>query len=390
MTMQVVIAGGGMVGAAAALALARHGAQVTVVEAMAELPQVGGVPLRVSAFNPQTLGFLDQLGVLAGLRECGLHPYSQLQVSEGKGPVASFSAAEQGTAQLGAFVANDSVQALLWQALQPLANVRLCQPARVTAVTNGASGVTVTLDSGELLSADLLIGAEGGLSAVRQLAGIGVDGWDYHQSCLALTVRLEQGAGDTTWQCFTPTGPRAFLPLWGQWASLVWYDRPLALQTAMRLDDQALAAAVRSAWPRSLPAFTIERRALFPLKRQQAQHYVQQRVVVVGDAAHLISPLAGLGANLGFADVMLLVEALAGGDIDAALKRFGCWRWPQNLAVMTAMDLCYGLFGSEQPMLRQLRGSLLGALRQCAPLRRLGMGLASSALEQRWPFAWHE
>ena len=386
MTMQVVIAGGGMVGAAAALALARHGAQVTVVEAMAELPQVGGVPLRVSAFNPQTLGFLDQLGVLAGLRECGLHPYSQLQVSEGEGPVANFSAAEQGTAQLGAFVANDSVQALLWQALQPLANVRLCQPARVTAVTNGASGVTVTLDSGELLSADLLIGAEGGLSAVRQLAGIGVDGWDYHQSCLALTIRLEQEPGDTTWQCFTPAGPRAYLPLWGQWASLVWYDRPLALQSAMRLDDEALAAAVRAAWPRPLPPFAIARRALFPLKRQQAQRYVQQRVVVVGDAAHLISPLAGLGANLGFADVMLLIEALAGGDIDAALKRLGCWRWPQNLAVMTTMDLCYGLFGSDQPLLRQLRSGLLSALRQSAPLRQLGMGLASKALEQRWPF----
>ncbi|MBQ1782512.1 MAG: FAD-dependent monooxygenase [Gammaproteobacteria bacterium] len=387
MAMQVVIAGGGMVGAAAALALARQGAQVTLVEALAELPAVGGVPLRVSALNPQTLNFLERLGILAGLRECGFHPYSQLQVSEGEGPVACFSAAEQGAAQLGAFVANDSVQDLLWQALQSLANVRLLRPARVTAVANGASGVTVSLDGGESIDADLLIGAEGGLSAVRQLAGIGVDGWDYHQSCLALTVRLEQEAGDTTWQCFTPTGPRAYLPLWEQWASLVWYDRPLALQSAMRLDDEALATAVRAAWPRPLPPCAIERRALFPLKRQQSQRYVKQRVVVVGDAAHLISPLAGLGANLGFADVMLLVEALAGGDIDAALKRYGCWRWPQNLAVMTAMDLCYGLFGSDQPLLRQLRGSLLGVLGQCEPLRQLGMGLASKALEQRGPFA---
>lgn len=387
MTIQVVIAGGGMVGAAAALALARQGAQVTLIEAQAELPQADGVPLRVSALNPQTLGFLEQLGILAGLRDCGLHPYSQLQVSEGSEQPACFSAAEQGVAQLGAFAANDSIQALLWQALQPLANVRLCQPARVTALVNGASGVTVTLDSGEQLTADLLIGAEGGLSSVRQLAGIGVDGWDYHQSCLALTVRLEQDAGDTTWQCFTPNGPRAYLPLWGRWASLVWYDRPLALQAAKRLDDEALVAAVRDAWPRPLPAFTIERRALFPLKRQQAQRYVQQRVVVVGDAAHLISPLAGLGANLGFADLMLLVDGLAAGDIDGALKRFGCWRWPQDLAVMTTMDLCYGLFGSEQRMLRQLRGGLLTALRQWMPLRQVGMAMASSALEQRWPFA---
>lgn len=377
---RAVIAGGGMIGAATALGLARLGWQVVVVERQPQHAIVADlVPLRVSALNPQSLALLDQLGVLAALRQSTFHPYRQLEVSEGAEPAACFSAAEAGADALGAFVANDQLQALLWQQLQAHPMIRCCDGQHILAVRNNADGVAVALSSGEQLDADLLIGAEGGQSQVRQLAGIAVDGWDYGQHCLALTVALEQDSGDTTWQCFTADGPRAYLPLWHNQASLVWYDQPLRLQQALNLPDEALVRAIRQAYPRPLPELRLLKRALFPLRRQHAAGYVRQRVVVIGDAAHQINPLAGLGANLGFADLALLLELLARQPLDQALAQLNLWRWPQNLAAMTAMDGCYALFSNQQPLLQRSRALALALLRCSPQLRRLGMALAAQS-----------
>ena len=360
---------------------ARLGWQVVVVERQLqpEVAALDDVPLRVSALNPQSLALLDQLGVLAPLRQSTFHPYRQLEVSEGTQPAACFSAAEAGDEALGAFVANDQLQALLWQQLRVHPLIRCCDGQQVRALDNGAEGVRVQLAGGELLEAELLIGAEGGQSQVRQLAGIPVDGWDYGQHCLALTVALAQNSGDTTWQCFTPAGPRAYLPLWQNQASLVWYDQPLPLRQALNLSDTALVAALRQAYPRPLPELRVLKRALFPLRRQHAAGYVRQRVVVIGDAAHQINPLAGLGANLGFADLALLLELLARLPLDQALSRLNLWRWPQNLAAMSAMDLCYALFSNQHPLLQRPRSLALGLLRDWPQLRRLGMKLAAQS-----------
>lgn len=377
---RAVIAGGGMIGAAAALGLARLGWQVVVVERQPQAAIVAdAVPLRVSALNPQSLALLDQLGVLAPLRQATFHPYRQLEVSEGAQPAACFSAAEAGDEALGAFVANDQLQLLLWQQLRNHPLIRCCDDQQIVALDNGADGVSVRLSDGTVLAAALLIGAEGGQSQVRQLAGIAVDGWDYGQHCLALTIALEQDSGDTTWQCFTADGPRAYLPLWGNQASLVWYDQPLRLQQALKLPDEALVKELRQAYPRPLPAFRPLRRALFPLRRQHAVGYVRQRVVVIGDAAHQINPLAGLGANLGFADLALLLELLARQPLAQALAQLNLWRWPQNLAAMTAMDCCYALFSNQHPLLKQPRALALGLLRSWPQLRRLGMALAAKS-----------
>ncbi len=383
---RAVIAGGGMVGAATALGLAQLGWQVVVVERQQQTARMADpVPLRVSALNPQSLALLDKLGVLAPLSQLGFHSYRQLEVSEGAAAAACFSAAEVGDERLGAFIANDELQAVLWQQLRSHPQVVCCDGQQIHSLSNSASGVDVLLSNGERYQAELLIGAEGGQSQVRQLAGIGVEGWDYGQQCLALTVALEQESGDTTWQCFTPDGPRAYLPLWRnqsaqQWqASLVWYDRPQRLKQALKLPDDALINAVRQAYPRPLPEFRLLKRALFPLRRQQARGYVRGRVVVLGDAAHQINPLAGLGVNLGFADLGLLLELLGRTPLDSALSQLNVWRWPQNLAAMTAMDLCYGLFSSHHPLLQQSRSLALGLVRDWPQLRRLGMRLAGSS-----------
>lgn len=357
----VIISGGGMVGAALAVALSQAGLAVTLLEKQPPQPfsADSAIDLRVSSLNLRSERWLTQLGAWQDLLQMRLCPYQYLQAGEVKAAVR-FAAAEIGEAHLGHIVENNLVQLALWQQFNE--KVQVISDTEITALTQDTDSVQVSLSNGVRLNARLLLGADGAKSTVRHLAGIGTQGWQYQQACLVAYVDTPYPQQDVTWQQFYPSGPRAFLPLPGAQASLVWYDDAAKVKQLAQLSSVALERAFIEAFPEELGAIKLKGSAWFPLARMQAQQYVKGRVVLAGDAAHTINPLAGQGVNLGFADAMLLVELVsanlqAGRDLadSASLLHYQRQRKLQNSLMMGAMDVIYQTFSRDSDSLSFIR-----------------------------------
>lgn len=357
----VIISGGGMVGAALALALSQAGIEVMLVEKHppAEFIKESAVDLRVSSLNLRSERWLTQLGAWPALAKMRICPYRYLQAGEGAASVR-FSADDIGESHLGHIVENNLVQLALWQQFNALVNV--ITEAEITELVQTDVLAAVSLSDGQKINAKLVIGADGAQSTVRQLVGIGTQGWQYQQACLVAYVDTPYPQQDITWQQFYSSGPRAFLPLPGAQASLVWYDDAAKIKQLAQLAPAALERALIAAFPEELGAIQVKSSAWFPLARMHAQHYVQGRVVLAGDAAHTINPLAGQGVNLGFADAMLLAEQLiasqhAGRDLADinSLLAYQRQRKAQNALMMSTMDVIYQTFSRDWQPLNFLR-----------------------------------
>jgi 2-octaprenyl-3-methyl-6-methoxy-1,4-benzoquinol hydroxylase len=257
-------------------------------------------------------------------------------------------------------------------------------PAKTRSINYSGSGSTVELDNGRVLKGRLLVAADGGFSKVRLAAGMGVSGWDYEQHALVLTVDTAEGQQDITWQRFTPTGPQALLPLSGAHASLVWYNTPEAVKRLRALPDDALLAELLQAFPPCLGDIqAISARGSFPLRRQHALGYVKGGVALIGDAAHMIHPLAGQGVNIGLLDAAALAEVLVaaqrkGADIggQTVLARYESMRRRNNLLMMTVMDAFYRAFGNNLPPLRFIRNMGLELAERIKPAKKIAMSYA--------------
>ncbi|MFE8070517.1 FAD-dependent oxidoreductase [Marinobacteraceae bacterium S3BR75-40.1] len=398
----VIVVGGGMIGAALALGLGRAGWRVTLIDRQTPPPFMAdrAPDMRVSALSAGTEALLRRLGAWAGIEGMRLAPYRRLEVWEdlrqvpllGDSPFnhTLFDAADLKRSHLGHIVENSVTQRALWDALEPLENVVCRAPAEVVSLQATAADVTLTLAEGDTLKARLLVGADGAQSQIRTLAGIGTDSDTYAQQALVARVRHAGAPRDITWQAFFPSGPRAYLPLPadnGQaQASLVWYDAPERLDALMALDDEAFQNAIQDAFPDTLPPLqAVTGRARFPLARSHAQQYVKGRVALVGDAAHTINPLAGQGANLGFQDVSALLAQLTGATDPGAPAPLQAWareRRPANLMMMAAMDLFYYGFSNDHLPLKLARNLGLGIAGRLRPARRqvarYAMGLDSA------------
>lgn len=385
LSSDLVIIGGGMVGAAAACRLAAAGLRVILVESSAPEPFSSEQPRdrRVSAISPASIALLEECGVweaIVAMRTC---PYTALEAWEKEGFSTRFDAAELGVNELGHIVENRLIQLALWQKLDTLANVTLLTPARIVAIRQDKTQAEVTLDDGRRISTRLIIGADGAQSQTRQLAHIALDSCDYEQRCLLINVRIAGGQQAITWQHFTPEGPRAFLPLSGPHASLVWYDTPARIAALEQLGHDALAREIRAHFPTRLPEFELEGWGSFTLTKRHARHYVAGRVVLLGDAAHTIHPLAGQGVNLGFKDVADLCERIAVAnrqgkvwDDAALLEAFELARRRDNLLMQSAMDLFYHVFGNEVIPLYWLRNAGLWLANRAGMLKRQALRYA--------------
>jgi len=237
--------------------------------------------------------------------------------------------------------------------------------------------VILRSQDGTDVSAQVVVGADGAVSWVRNTVGLPQDKADYLQQGIVCQVSTELPHRHTAWQRFLATGPLAFLPLAGGDCSIVWScDEPLA-QELLALNDEEFTQRLQLASDNVLGGIEhVGPRLAFPLRRAHAHSYVSQRAVLIGDAAHTVHPLAGQGANLGIADAATLAEVLlqaeaSGRDIGAtrALRRYERWRKGENLLMLTVLDGLQRLFAQRNPVVRTLRGLGLNVTNNCGWLK---------------------
>lgn len=405
----VIVVGAGAAGGALALALVRDGFRVAVVEAREPKPWriENEVDLRVVALAPDAHDLFADLGVWPTIA-ARVGPYRHMRVWDALAPgELHFDAADRGEAALGWIVENVLIQHALWSALdaesggfagadayRPSARqsgtataradrsgegaMRVFCPAGIVELDDGSDAVSAVLADGTRLRAKLLVAAEGADSALRQRLGIAFEGRDYGQRAVVAHVGTERPHEGTAWQRFVPGGPLAFLPLADGRCSIVWSLPEAEAARVLALDDAAFRAELGCAADFRLGAITTTTaRAAFPLRLRLAERYVAGRCVLVGDAAHVVHPLAGQGMNLGLRDVTCLRRVLRdararGSDLGAAhvLRRYERERRSESALAARSFDLIERTFSSSSEPLALLRGAALGLVDRLGPLKR--------------------
>jgi 2-octaprenylphenol hydroxylase len=375
----VIVIGGGMVGACLAALLARQehlaGWRIAVVEPTApRAPDEQHLDLRVSALSRASERILCQAGAWPAL-EAHVNPYSDMVVWDAAGRLDGrdtlrFSAAEAGEPNLGYIAENLRVQWALHESPQ-LRDVTQLR-AGLEALEFDEDAARVTLSDGRRYSCALVVGADGGNSRTRELCGIGRAGWSYGQVAVVAHLGTERPHRETAFQRFLPDGPLALLPLRDGRVSLVWTTTPAEAESLQALEASEFSRRVTAASDRVLGAVELDsERAGLPLALWHSREYVRPRLVLAGDAAHTIHPLAGQGVNLGFLDCATLAEVLGaavadGGDPFALrnLRRYERWRRSENALMLGLTDTINRVFAQKSV-------AVAGA-------RRLGMALVAN------------
>jgi len=352
--LSVLINGGGMVGAAAALALAQKGAQVTLLEPNPPEVENNTYPewdLRISSVNSNNWRWLSGLGISDSIRQTRVFDYQRLTVTSMSGQSMTFRADEAGLSKLGVMVENNALQQALWAKLKTLDNVNLCIGQTLKQFDAQLKGAV--LSKGDTLHYDLLLGCDGANSEVAKLAGIHYRGWDYDQRCLLANVSLEKPIEPETWEVFRPQGPYALLPLTEQQACLIDYGIRDDINR-LEKDKKSLEAHLRTTFSPHIGDFCLLRSASFSLQRKHAKSYVKAgSIALLGDAAHSIHPMAGQGVNLGFADVRCLAEVLQqNSQTAAALSQYEKIRQGENAKMMRMMDAIQFGWRSSNPIMQ--------------------------------------
>jgi 2-octaprenyl-3-methyl-6-methoxy-1,4-benzoquinol hydroxylase len=389
----VLIVGGGMVGATVACALGDSDLRVALIEQSRpeEFSPEQAHDLRVSALSIASQQILQTVGAWNSVLAARVCPFKRMRVWETAGDT-EFNCDVIDYDALGYIVENRVTQLALLHRTGTFSNIELLCPATIKQIHYVAGKARVELEDGAVLSAKVVVGADGGQSRLRHAVGLGVTSWDYQQHAMVIYVETDYGQQDITWQRFVPTGPQAFLPLTGNYGSIVWYNTPDEVRRLKALSAPELLAELTETFPDCLGKINeILGVASFPLKRQHAQEYVKQGVALVGDAAHMINPLAGQGVNIGLLDAAMLAEVL----IDASnkgkniadlevLKRYERLRRNENLKMMTVMDLFYRTFSNSVMPIRFFRNLGLSLAERITPLKNKVMR-GAMGLEGRLP-----
>jgi 2-octaprenylphenol hydroxylase len=390
----ILIGGGGMVGLTIARLLAQGDAHeqlnITVVDA-GKRPSFSpdqDVSLRVSAIASGTASLLDRAGAwerIAGTRAC---PYRDMKVWDATGSVEGpetlrFDAAEFAVPELGFIVENALIQDALLAVLDST-RVSINYETRIKSVKKCGERYVVEYGSGETMTPELLIGADGASSFIRNSACITVKSWKFSQSAFVTHLQPESSHRNTAWQRFLKNGPVALLPLSDGRVSTVWTTTPEQAEELSKMPEEQMAALLTDATDSVLGRLTASGpRGSFPLRSQHADRYVLEGLALAGDAAHAVHPLAGQGVNLGLADVSVLADVIAGalaagehpGDLPV-LRRYERARKIANKSMQHFIDGLNRLFSNESKPLARLRGAGMALFNKSGPIREYAVQVA--------------
>lgn len=378
----VIIVGGGLVGASMACALSGHGLSVAVIEA---------VPMRQSgqpSYDDRTLALslassriFEVIGLWPGVKS-GVTPIEQINISNrGHFGSARISAGELGVPALGYVCEGRLIGEAVQQRLPQCEDVHWYCPAKVSKIKRLADSVTVTVDDGQAridLKGQLLIGADGANSMVREELGIDTAGHDYQQTAIIANVTPEKPHGNRAFERFTSTGPLAVLPHVGNRCGIVWTVASDTADAVMALDDHSFLESLQQRFGYQLGTLqNLGRRSCYPLRLLYAREQYGQRGVIIGNASHAIHPISAQGFNLGLRDVAVLAELIvkakiAGEDIGARalLECYQSWRRPDQERMIQYTDSLVRIFAQPWLPVRMLRGLGLFAFDLARPLKR--------------------
>ncbi len=388
----ILIAGGGLIGGTLAAALGGAGLSVTVVECEAATDQVqASFDGRASAIalGPgrmlRTIGLWEKLGGDAT-------PILDIRVSDGGSPFFCHYAIDELASEaeptpetapepFGYMLENRHLRQAIFSRLAELDCVRIVAPARIVDLARRAGTVEARLDTGQTVTAPLIVGAEGRGSPTREAAGIGLTAWSYGQSGIVCRVAHEKPHENVAHELFLPAGPFAILPLPGNFSSIVWSERDRLAARIMQMDEADFGAQLARRFGDFLgETKVVGPRSVYPFSLQFAQGTIARRLVLIGDAAHGMHPIAGQGMNLGLRDVAalaeILVDAKRGGlDLGGAggLARYQRWRRFDTMQMLAVSDGLLRLFSNDLAPLRALRGIGLAAVNRAAPVKRFLM-----------------
>ncbi|MBC2835955.1 UbiH/UbiF/VisC/COQ6 family ubiquinone biosynthesis hydroxylase [Paragemmobacter straminiformis] len=381
----ILIAGGGLNGPALALALANGGLSVTVVDARpAPARAEAGFDGRAYALAIASRRLLQGIGIwpLVGDKAQPIHQIKASDGLAGQGPAPfflTFDAAEIEEGPMGFLLEDRHLYAAFLSAMQAHPKITLLSGQTVTGQSVDASGVTITLNSGQTLRGRLLVGCDGRGSGTATRAGIKRIGWGYGQTALVTAISHEKDHHGIAHQFFMPEGPLAILPLaGGHHSSIVWSETEQNAKAIQALSDADYLAALRPRFGDFLgPIELAGDRFTYPLSLSLAETFIAPRVALVGDAAHGVHPIAGQGLNLGLRDVGALAQvvieaARRGEDIGSAttLDAYQRWRRFDSTALALGMDTVNRIFSNDNPILRAGRDLGLGLVNRIPALRR--------------------
>lgn len=370
-SFDMIVLGGGIVGLTTALLCAQKGFTVAIVET--HTPKLEWenehYDIRVSAITRASEKIFQRLKIWESMQSERISAYQRVFVWDalGYGEIA-FDAAEVGEPDLGHIIENRVIIKALWRVCEAHDNLQFFLSQKPVAIQETNDQRILYLEDGQTLKASLIVGSDGAKSWVRETLAIETRGWDYQQSALVATITTELPHQETAWQRFLPEGPVALLPLpQPHLSSIVWTSTPETTEAHLQLDNKDFCAALAQAVDYRLGAvMSVENRQKFPLRMGMAKHPIGPRAVIIGDAAHVIHPLAGQGVNLGLCDAECLADVLSKArqkDYDIGqhliLRRYERARAGETLMMIAAMEFFKRLFAGESSTKALLRSASL-------------------------------